>query len=46
LGGRGGERLLQRLGIAVSDDTLLRTLKRRATLVTSGDVLRIVGIDD
>jgi hypothetical protein len=40
LGGRGGERLLQRLGMAVSDDTLLRTLKRRATPVTGGDVLR------
>jgi predicted RNA-binding Zn-ribbon protein involved in translation (DUF1610 family) len=29
LGGRGGERLLHRLGMAVSDDTLLRMLKRR-----------------
>jgi hypothetical protein len=46
LGGRGGERLLERLGMAVSDDTLLRTLKRRAIPVTSGDVLRVVGIDD
>jgi transposase len=46
LGGRGGERLLQRLGMAVSDDTLVRTLKRRATPVSDGDVLRVVGIDD
>jgi hypothetical protein len=46
LGGRGGERLLDRLGMAVSDDTLVRTLKRRASPVPSGDALRIVGIDD
>ncbi|MDX6484255.1 MAG: hypothetical protein QOE95_2026, partial [Gaiellaceae bacterium] len=46
LGGRGGERLLDRLGLPVSDDTILRTLKRAAAGVTSDDVLRVVGIDD
>ena len=47
LGGRGGERLLGRLGMAVSDDTILRVLKQRARAVPSGaDALRIVGIDD
>jgi hypothetical protein len=30
VGGRGGERLLSRLGMAVSDDTILRLLKRPA----------------
>jgi transposase len=47
LGGRGGERLLGRLGMAVSDDTILRVLKQRARAVPSGaDALQIVGIDD
>ena len=40
LGGRGGERLLDRLGVPVSDDTILRTLKRTAAAMTSDDVLR------
>src|ERR1700693_5683566 len=31
LGGRPGERLMKRLGFAVSDDTLLRRIKRLAT---------------
>ena len=30
LGGRGGEQLLARLGMAVSDDTILRLLKHPA----------------
>ena len=47
LGGRGGERLLGRLGMAVSDDTILRVLKQRARAVPSGaDALQVVGIDD
>src|SRR3954453_14455543 len=47
LGGRGGEQLLDRLGMAVSDDTILRVLKQRARALPSGaDALRIVGIDD
>jgi hypothetical protein len=40
LGGRGGERLLDRLGLTVSDDTVVRTLKRTAAAVTSPEVLR------
>ena len=40
MGGRGGERLLDRLGLTVSDDTILRTLKRTAAGVTSDDDLR------
>jgi hypothetical protein len=31
LGGRGGERLLARLGMAISDDTILRVLSKRST---------------
>jgi transposase len=46
LGGRGGERLLHRLGMAVSDDTLLRLLKRPAAEPVAPEVLRVVGIDD
>jgi transposase len=47
LGGRGGERLLGRLGMAVSDDTILRVLKQRARAVpSSADALQVVGIDD
>ncbi len=45
LGGRGAERLLCRLGIPVSDDTILRRLKRAAKLYTPPEP-RIVGIDD
>ena len=47
-GGRPAERLMTRLGMPVSDDTILRHLKRHATAST-GDlrpVLRVVGIDD
>ncbi len=46
LGGRRGERLLGRLGLPVSDDTILRRLKRRTTDVASDHRLRIVGLDD
>jgi hypothetical protein len=45
LGGRGGERLLGRLGLAISDDTIVRGLKRGAPQhLPNGDRLRIVGI--
>ena len=44
LGGRPGERLVERLSMPVSADTLLRLLRRRAT-PTPSDV-RVVGIDD
>ncbi len=36
-GGRPGERLMQRLGMPVSDDTILRQLKRDATVVLLND---------
>jgi transposase len=45
LGGRGGERLLGCLGVAVSDDTVVRGVKRRAQVPQSAR-LRVVGIDD
>jgi transposase len=45
LGGRGAERLLCRLGIPVSDDTILRRLKHAARRYTPSEP-RIVGIDD
>lgn len=43
-GGRPGERLMQRLGMPVSDDTILRQLKRDAACRTRP--IRVVGIDD
>ena len=46
-GGRAAERLMTRLGMPMSDDTILRPLKRRAATFTSTQpVLRVVGIDD
>lgn len=45
-GGRPAERLMTPLGMPMSDDTILRHLKRRATTSTSTQpVLRVVGID-
>jgi len=45
-GGRAAERLMTRLGMPMSDDTILRHLKRRAATFTSAQpVLRVVGID-
>jgi hypothetical protein len=46
LGGRGGERLLARLGMGISDDTILRLLKRATAAALAPNVLRVVGIDD
>jgi hypothetical protein len=46
LGGRGGERLLARLGMAISDGTILRLLTRPVAVPLAPDVLRVVGIDD
>jgi transposase len=46
LGGRGAERLLARLGMGISDDTVLRRLKRPTTTPLAPDVLRVIGIDD
>ena len=45
-GGRPGERLMQRLGMPVSDDTILRQLKRDAAVAHCASEIRVVGIDD
>ncbi len=45
-GGRPGERLMERLGMSISDDTILRHLKRNASRVDDQPSARIVGIDD
>lgn len=46
LGGRPAERLMCRLGMTVSDDTILRRLKTSAKLLRSSERIRVVGIDD
>jgi hypothetical protein len=46
LGGRPAEKLMGRLGMAVSDDTILRHLKTTAHPAHSAEQLRVVGIDD
>lgn len=45
-GGRVSERLLRRLAMPASRDTVLRALKRRGARTESSGPLRIVGIDD
>jgi transposase len=45
-GGRPGERLMRRLGMPVSDDTILRQLKRDAAVARRNSTIRILGIDD
>jgi len=45
LGGRPAERLMRPLGMAVSNDTVLRHLKR-GVQITYDKKLRVVGIDD
>lgn len=45
-GGRPGERLIRRLGMPISDDTILRHLKRYASWVDDEPPARIIGIDD
>ncbi|MGZ2442120.1 hypothetical protein ACVJMZ_005823 [Sinorhizobium medicae] len=37
---------MRRLGMPVSDDTILRQLKRDAALVSGDATIRVVGIDD
>jgi transposase len=44
LGGRAGERLMGRLGLPVSDDTILRRIKKRARPAVIG--ARVVGVDE
>ena len=46
VGWTGGERLLARLGMAVSDDTILRLLKRPVPTPLAPETLQVVGIDD
>ena len=46
MGGRPGEYLMHRLGMPVSDDTILRQLKRDKPASTQKDNIRVVGIDD
>ena len=45
MGGRPGERLLSRLGMAVSDDTIGRAI-RRVNVDTGAVPPRVVGVDD
>ena len=46
VGGRRGERLMKRIGMPTSDDTILRGLKRRAKARRAATNIRVVGIDD
>jgi len=46
LGGRPGERLIARLGMPVSDDTLLRRVKQRAKVRPVSGPIPVVGVDD
>ncbi|MFK7881821.1 ISL3 family transposase, partial [Roseobacter sp.] len=46
MGGRPGEYVLHRLGIQVSDDTILRHLKRNSANPAPRADIRVVGIDD
>ncbi|MBB3148533.1 transposase [Phyllobacterium trifolii] len=46
MGGRPGEYLMHRLGMPVSDDTILRQLKRNNPASMQKDNIRVVGIDD
>jgi transposase len=46
LGGRAGERLSCRLGFPVSNDTLLRRVKRMAQVRPPSGPLRVVGVDE
>ena len=44
LGGRPGERLIRRMGLPISNDTLLRWLKRSAKAPVTG--AQVVGVDE
>ncbi len=46
LGGRPGQRLMRRLGIQVSADTLIRQVKRTARLPALPQLIRVLGVDD
>lgn len=45
-GGRPGCRILERLAMPVSDDTVLRTLKRASDTQPDPDLVRQLGVDD
>jgi hypothetical protein len=45
-GGKPAERLLSRLGLPASDDTVLHHVKHRARTNTTRSPLRVVGVDD
>ena len=45
-GGRPSERLMARLGMPVSDTTILRSVKERAAAQPNRAVVRVVGIDE
>jgi len=46
VGSRPGERMMKRIGMPTSDDTILRGLKRRAKARRAATNIRVVGIDD
>ena len=46
LGGRPGQRLMSRLGMPVSADTLIRQVKRAARLPALPQLIRVLGVDD
>jgi transposase len=45
-GGKPAERLLARLGMPVSDDTVLRHLKRHLAIALPPPAIRVAGVDD
>ena len=46
MGGRPSERLIRRLGMPVSDTTILRSLKGHARVSSVNGAVRVAGIDD
>ncbi|RNJ47972.1 transposase [Methylocystis hirsuta] len=46
VGGLRGERLMKRLGMPISDDRILRQLKRHAAAFSAKQTVRVAGIDD
>jgi transposase len=46
IGGLPGSRVLDRLAVQVSDDTVLRTVKQGVSAETDADPIRYLGVDD
>jgi hypothetical protein len=46
LGGRAGERLTTRIGLPVSNDTLLRRVKKGARPTTAAMQAQVIGVDE